>query len=103
MSTFLNIPSLTLSKRFGKISKTIFFDISGNTANGVYGVFTVNLYITPNQDADTNIVIFNKETKETVFSKTYKKTSLNTTELFDPQKIKHVPGFRGTTYGIRVF
>jgi hypothetical protein len=96
--SYTSIPLKQTSNFFGTINKVIWFDVAD-----IKGNFTVNLYITPNQDADTNIVIFNKETKETVFSKTYKKTSLNTTELFDPQKIKHVPGFRGTTYGIRVF
>lgn len=96
MSTFLNIPTLSLSKPFGKVTKIIFFDVSD-----IFGVFTVNLFITPNKDLDTVIEIFNKESKEIVFSKTYKKTAL-ASPLFDPQKIKHVPGFKGTIYGIRV-
>jgi hypothetical protein len=96
MSTFLNIPTLSLSKPFGKVTKIIFFDVSDT-----FGVFTVNLFITANRDLDTTIEIFNNESKEVVFSKVYKKTAL-TSPLFDPQKIKHVPGFKGTIYGIRV-
>jgi hypothetical protein len=36
-----------------------------------------------------------------VFSKVYKKTAL-AKPISDPQKIKHVPGFHGTIYGIRI-
>ena len=96
MSTFLNIPTLSLSKPFGKVTKIIFFDVT-NT----FGVFTVNLFVTANRDLDTTIEIFNNESKEIVFSKVYKKTAL-VKPISDPQKIKHVPGFHGTIYGIRI-
>ena len=45
------IPTIQISKNFGKLSKIIFFQVS-NTINGS---FNVNLFITPSQISETKI------------------------------------------------
>ena len=64
------IPTIQISKNFGKISKIIFFQVS-NTINGS---FNVNLFITHSQISETKISIVNKNSKTTLYNKTYGKS-----------------------------
>ena len=55
-TTYTSIPVKQISTNFGTVNKVIWFDVTGIT-----GTFAVNLFITPNQSTDINIVIFNKK------------------------------------------
>ena len=91
------IPTIQISKNFGKISKIIFFQLGSN----VNGSFNVNLFITPSQISETNISIVNKNSKTTLYSKTYSK-SPNTNIISDVATIKHNPTTNSTIYGLIV-
>jgi hypothetical protein len=93
--TYTSIPIKQISKNFGTINKIIWFDVT-NTQ----GTFTVNLFITPNQSTDINVVIFNKGTNEEMYRKIYNKSS-DSTVITDTVKLRHVPGQRSATYGIK--
>ena len=51
-TTYTSIPVKQISTNFGTVNKVIWFDVTGIT-----GTFAVNLFITPNQSTDINIVI----------------------------------------------
>lgn len=91
------IPTIQISKNFGKISKIIFFQVS-NTINGS---FNVNLFITPSQISETKISIVNKNSKTTLYNKTYGK-SPNTNTISDVATIKHDPTTKSDIYGLIV-
>jgi hypothetical protein len=91
------IPTIQISKNFGKISKIIFFQVS-NTINGS---FNVNLFITPSQISETKISIVNKNSKTTLYNKTYGK-SPNTNTISDVATIKHDPTTKSPIYGLIV-
>jgi hypothetical protein len=93
--SYTSIPLKQTSNFFGTINKVIWFDVVD-----VKGNFTVNLYITPNQSNDMNVVIFNKGSNEEMYKKTYNKSS-NSSTITDNIKIMHVPGQRTVTYGIK--
>ena len=93
--TYYAIPLKQTSTNFGVIKKVIWFDI-----NDTNGTFVVNLFVTPNQDSDINVVIFNKSSKEEMFSKKYNKSSDSTT-ITDSVSLTHVVGSRSATYGIK--
>ena len=96
-TTYTPIPVKQISTNFGTVNKVIWFDVTGIT-----GTFAVNLFITPNQSTDINIVIFNKGSNEEMYRKTYNKSSVFST-ITDNVKIMHVPGQRTATYGIKSF
>jgi len=89
------IPDVNVSPNFGKINKVVWFIVEDN-----YGVFDVNLFITPNQSKDVNITIFNKETMNEKFKRTYNK-SADKTIISDTAKITHTPGLNSREYGIK--
>jgi hypothetical protein len=95
--SYTSIPLKQTSNFFGIINKVIWFDVAD-----IKGNFTVNLYITPNQRNDTNVVIFNKGSNEEMYKKTYNKSS-NSSTITDNVKIMHIPGQRTATYGIKSF
>jgi hypothetical protein len=94
-TTYTSIPIKQVSTNFGTINKVIWFDIE-NTQ----GSFAVNLFITPNQSTDMNVVIFNKGSNEEMYKKTYNKSS-NSSVITDTVKLRHVPGQKSATYGIK--
>ena len=89
------IPTIQISKNFGKLSKIIFFQVS-NTINGS---FNVNLFITPSQISETKISIVNKNSKTTLYNKTYGK-SPKTNIISDVATIKHNPTTQSNIYGL---
>ena len=89
------IQDVNVSPNFGIINKVVWFNVENN-----YGVFDVNLFITPNQSKDVIITIFNNETKDIKFKKTYNK-SANKTVITDTAKITHIPGLNSIVYGIK--
>jgi hypothetical protein len=93
--SYTSIPLKQTSNFFGTINKVIWFDIEDNQ-----GSFTVNLFITPNQSTDMNVVIFNKRSNEEMYKKTYNKSS-NSSVITDTVKLRHIPGQRSATYGIK--
>ena len=93
--SYTSIPLKQTSNFFGTLNKVIWFDVAD-----IKGNFTVNLYITPNQRNDMNVVIFNKGSNEEMYKKTYNKSS-DSTPITDNVKIMHVPGQRTATYGIK--
>mgnify|MGYP000004705568 FL=1 len=95
--SYTSIPLKQTSNFFGIINKVIWFDVED-----IKGNFNVNLYITPNQRYDMNVVIFNKGSNEEMYRKTYNKSSVFST-ITDNVKIMHVPGQRTATYGIKSF
>jgi hypothetical protein len=95
--SYTSIPLKQTSNFFGTINKVIWFDVAD-----IKGNFTVNLYITPNQRNDMNVVIFNKGSNEEMYKKTYNKSS-NSSTITDNVKIMHIPGQRTATYGIKSF
>lgn len=83
------------SKRFGRIKKVVWFEITN-----INGSFDVNLYITPNQNQNTSIIIFNQSTKEEKFNKTYlSSTTIKT--VSDTVKINYNSQFDSTIFGIK--
>ena len=95
--SYTSIPLKQKSNFFGTVNKVIWFDVAD-----IKGNFTVNLFITPNQRDDMNVVIFNKGSNEEMYKKTYNKSS-NSSTITDNVKIMHVPGQRTATYGIKSF
>jgi hypothetical protein len=95
--SYTSIPLKQTSNFFGTINKVIWFDVAD-----IKGNFTVNLYITPNQRYDMNVVIFNKGSNEEMYKKTYNKSS-NSSTITDNVKIMHIPNQRTATYGIKSF
>jgi hypothetical protein len=93
--SYTSIPLKQKSNFFGIVNKVIWFDVED-----IKGTFTVNLFITPNQRDDINVVIFNKGSNEEMYKKTYNKSS-NSSTITDNVKIIHIPGQRTTTYGIK--
>ena len=93
--SYTSIPLKQKSNFFGTINKVIWFDVED-----IKGTFTVNLFITPNQRDDMNVVIFNKGSNEEMYKKTYNKSS-NSSTITDNVKIIHIPGKRTATYGIK--
>ena len=89
------IPDIDISSNFGTVNKVVWFSVSN-----INGIFNVNFFITPNQLKDVNITIFNKETKETMYSKRYAK-SANTTQINEVAQITHIPNLRSNIYGIK--
>ena len=94
-TTYTSIPVKQISTNFGTVNKVIWFDVTGIT-----GTFGVNLFITPNQSTDINIVIFNKGSNEELYRKTYNKSS-DSSVIIDTVKLRHVPGQKSETYGIK--
>jgi hypothetical protein len=94
-TTYTSIPVKQISANFGTVNKVIWFDVTGIT-----GTFAVNLFITPNQSTDINIVIFNKGSNEEMFRKIYNKSS-DSSVIIDTIKLRHVPGQKSETYGIK--
>ena len=93
--SYTTIPDITISPNFGTVNKIVWFNV-----NDTKGVFNVNLFITPSQSKDVNITIFNKDTKQTMYKKTYAKTA-DTTQITELVQINHIPGFMSTYYGIK--
>jgi len=93
--SYTTISDINVSSNFGVVNKVVWFNVSD-----IYGIFNVNFFITPNQSKDVNITIFNKDTKETIFSKKYFK-STNTTQINEIIQITHIPGLRSNIYGIK--
>ncbi len=94
-TTYTSIPVKQISTNFGTVNKVIWFDVTGIT-----GTFAVNLFITPNQSTDINIVIFNKGSNEEMYRKTYNKSS-DSSVITDTVKLRHVPVQKSETYGIK--
>ena len=94
-TTYTSIPVKQISSNFGTVNKVIWFDVTGIT-----GTFGVNLFITPNQSTDINIVIFNKGSNEELYRKKYNKSS-DSSVITDIVKLRHVPGQKSETYGIK--
>ena len=94
-TTYTSIPVKQISANFGTVNKVIWFNVTGIT-----GTFAVNLFITPNQSTDINIVIFNKGSNEEMYRKTYNKSS-DSSVITDTVKLRHVPGQKSETYGIK--
>ena len=90
-----NIPTIQVSKNFGKVSKVVFFQLGTN----VNGFFKVNLYITPSQNNETNLIIINKNSNSPLYTKKYAKSS-NTNIISDVATIKHDPTLSSTKYGL---
>jgi hypothetical protein len=93
MSTTLLVPQI--STNYGKVNKIIWFNVSD-----VEGTFSVNLHITPSQNADTTISIFNQVNKKEVFNRTYIK-SKSSDIINETIKIKHTPGLDSNIYGLK--
>ena len=93
--SYTSIPLKQTSNFFGIINKVIWFDVED-----IKGNFNVNLYITPNQRYDMNVVIFNKGSNEEMYRKTYNKSS-DSSVITDTVKLRHVPGQKSETYGIK--
>jgi len=93
--SYTTIPDITISSNFGTVNKIVWFNV-----NDTKGVFNVNLFITPNRSKDVNITIFNKETKQTMYNKTFAK-SADTTQITELAQINHIPGSMSTYYGIK--
>ena len=93
--SYTSIPLKQKSNFFGTVNKVIWFDVAD-----IKGTFTVNLFITPNQRDDMNVVIFNKGSNEEMYKKTYNKSS-NSSVITDTVKLRHVPGQKSATYGIK--
>lgn len=89
------IPIKQTSNYFGTLNKVIWFDVP-NTK----GIFTINLYIRPNQISDMNVIIFNKGSNQELYNKTYNKTS-NSSTITESFNIMHIPNERSTIYGIK--
>ena len=94
-TTYTSIPVKQISTNFGTVNKVIWFDVTGIT-----GTFAVNLFITPNQSTDINIVIFNKGSNVELYRKTYNKSS-DSSVIIDTVKLRHVPSQKSETYGIK--
>ena len=94
--TYTNVPNAVVNQYFGKINKIVWFNVSDT-----FGTFNVNLYLEPSQATETTIKIFNKVTKETMFTKKYSRTP-NITSIIDVAKITHIPGVLSPIYGITV-
>jgi hypothetical protein len=94
--SFTNLHMPQVTKNFGRLNKIIWF----NMTNDVDGTFTLNLYITPSQDTDTTVVVFNKATEKQYFNKLYTK-STNSNIITETVKILHIPGLNSTVYGIK--
>jgi len=94
-TTYTTIPIKQISNNFGTVNKVIWFDVTN-----IQGTFGVNLFITPNQSTDMNIVIFNKGSNEEMYRKTYNKSS-DSSVITDTVKLRHVPGQKSETYGIK--
>jgi hypothetical protein len=98
--SYTRIPDIDISSKFGdkngKINKVVWFSVSDTQ-----GIYNVNLLINPNQKRDTNITIFNKETKQTVWNKIYPASS-TTTQIVDQPQINHIPGLMSPYYGIKI-
>ena len=83
------------TKRFGQIKKIVWFEITN-----IDGPFDVNLYITPNQNQNTSIVIFNQSSKEEKFNKSYPQ-SASTKTISETVKINYNKKFDSTIFGIK--
>jgi hypothetical protein len=94
-TTYTTIPIKQVSNNFGFLNKVIWFDITDTN-----GTFFVNLFITPNQTNDMNVVIFNKGSKEELWKKTYNKSS-NGSTTNDSVTLTHIVGKRTAIYGIK--
>ena len=95
-TTYSSIPNVTLDPYFGKINKLVWFTVSDS-----FGTFTVNLYLLSSQSSETTVTIFNKGTKETMFSQKYSRTP-NSSSIIDIAKITHIPGVLSPIYGIKI-
>ena len=93
--SYTTIPDINISSNFGTVNKVVWFSVSD-----INGTFNVNFFITPNQSKDVNITIFNKGTKETMYSKRYPK-SAKATQINEMAQITHIPGLRSNIYGIK--
>ena len=94
-TTYTSIPVKQISSNFGTVNKVIWFDVTGIT-----GTFGVNLFITPNQSTDINIVIFNKGSNEELYRKKYNKSS-DSSVITDIVKLRHVSSQKSEIYGIK--
>jgi hypothetical protein len=94
--TYTSIPNTVTDQYFGKINKIVWFNVSDT-----FGTFVVNLYIEPNQTTETTLKIFNKVTKEVMYTQKYSRSS-NGTSIIDVAKITHIPGVLSPIYGITV-
>lgn len=94
--TYSSIPNTVVDQYFGKINKIVWFNVLDT-----YGTFIVNLYLEPSQSTETTIKIFNKVTKETMFTQKYSRTP-NSSSIIDVAKITHIPGTLSPIYGIIV-
>jgi len=94
-TTYTSIPVKQISTNFGTVNKVIWFDVTGIT-----GTFAVNLFITPNQSTDINIIIFNKGSNVELYRKTYNKSS-DSSVITDTVKLRHVPSQKSEIYGIK--
>lgn len=97
MSTYTDIPDVSFSVPFGRVSKIVWFNVQ-NT----YGTFNVNFYLNPSQSNDINIAIFNYSSKKELFLKKYDKTPVATT-ISESVKLTHVPNNMSTIYGVKIF
>ena len=94
--TYSSIPNTVIDQYFGKINKIVWFNVSDT-----YGTFVVNLYLEPSQSTETTVTIFNKETKEVMFTQKYSRTA-NSSSIIDVAKITHIPGTLSPIYGIKI-
>ena len=96
MSTYTNIPNITLSNQFGKVSKIVWFEVQNS-----YHSFDLNLFIEPKATEDINLEIFNYGTKETLYKKTYvRRPNNSTTTINETIKLLHIPTKMSTKYGL---